>query len=436
MAALFEPPFSFKWSMAVGAKAHSCQTRNKPNCYMDNAQDIRCVNIDWLEVYCQEPVSEPRDADYFLRLGFNVKIRSYGTPNYRQMFTIIVDGQPFIEIRRDPMSLKRQGGVFEDGACHIRLVNRTCYFRNSVALLAEFILAHQFIYHSISRVDLCLDFQVFDSGILPEDFVLDFMKGNCQKINQCNLSAHGKDGWDLRVWNSLKWGSPTSSISTKLYNKSLELKQVGDKEYIRQCWECCGFSPDTDTWRVEFAIKPSSQYLVSDSEKELVCITLETLANKERQWFQFCVFSQKYFHFKKREYTRSGAIKPKNRCNDVLLFQFTGREIFFHPEKLVSSSLPGHTEKILAKRLYEMSLDKSLDYKIRAACEDVSLHLANRYIVLDYVRQLEQMLEYTASRHVDYTKDMALLMTIRDKYEFSSCRPKSLRKKSSYLIID
>lgn len=405
---------------------------------MDNAQtqDVRCVNIDWLEVYCQEPLGQPRDADFFLSLGLNVKIRDYGTPNYKQMFTIMDDGQPYIEIRRDPISLKRYGGIFEDGACHIRLANRTCYYRNSVATLAEFILAHQFIYHSISRIDICLDFQVFDSGILPADFVSCFMRGEFQKINQCNISSHGKDGWQMREWNSLKWGAPTSSVTTKLYDKTLELEQQKNKEYIRQCWEACSFLPNQHTWRVEFSIKPSSQFIVSDKEKEVIAITLDTISSKHKQWFQFCVFCQKYFHFKKREYTRSGAIKPKNRCQDVELFNFTGREVFFQPERLVISPQPGHTEKLLAKRLFEMSLDKNIDAAVRRSCEDVSIHLADRYIILDWVNQLQAMLEYSASRAVNFERDMALLTSIRDKYEFSSCRPKSLRKKNGYLIID
>lgn len=38
----------------------------------DEQTQIRCVNIDWLEVFCVEP-NEPRDANYFELLGYGVK---------------------------------------------------------------------------------------------------------------------------------------------------------------------------------------------------------------------------------------------------------------------------------------------------------------------------------------------------------------------------
>ena len=52
------------------------------------------------------------------------------------------------------------------------------------------------------------------------------MAGELAKVNQCKLSAHGKDSFDDRIWNSLSWGAEKSMISTKLYNKTLEMKEV------------------------------------------------------------------------------------------------------------------------------------------------------------------------------------------------------------------
>lgn len=72
---------------------------------------MRCVNIDWLEVFCSEGLLGPRDAEYFIRQGYDVEKRAYGTPQYRQMFTINEGGRPVLEVRRDPYSLKCQGGI-------------------------------------------------------------------------------------------------------------------------------------------------------------------------------------------------------------------------------------------------------------------------------------------------------------------------------------
>lgn len=400
---------------------------------------IRCINIDWLEVYCLEPLNEPRTPDYFEQHGYIVRVRSYGTPNYRQMYTIFDEGHAFIEVRREPVSLRRQGGIAEDGACHLRLANRACYLKNPVQMMADFILAHSFTYKSISRIDLALDFHKFDNGMLPKDFVKAFMRGDYQKLNQANIAAHGRDGWEDRCWNSLKWGAPTSAVTTKLYNKTMELKEVKDKPYIRECWNLCGLPEDEDIWRVEFSISPNSNVLLSDAKQAIIMRSLSTFDSKDRQFFQFCVFCSKYFHFKHREYTSSGALRPKGRCKDIELFHFSGKEKFFTPTHLVWEPDAGRIEKLLAKKLYELSLDATRPSEIRRAAEDVALHMADRYVVLDYVRQLQPMIEYTAATTpaiANANIDIATLNRIRDKYALSTCRPKTVRKKKGYLLIE
>ena len=90
---------------------------------------MKLVNLDWLEVYCLEPAGLAiPDAAFFVAQGFEVKAREYGTPQYREMFTIF-DGDhfPMYEIRRNPYSIKANGGIFNARACHIRLSNRQCY---------------------------------------------------------------------------------------------------------------------------------------------------------------------------------------------------------------------------------------------------------------------------------------------------------------------
>ena len=63
----------------------------------------RCINLDWLEVFCLEPdPHQPLDANYYRAQGFFVEERDYGTRIYHEMFTVLIDGQPFIEVRRRP----------------------------------------------------------------------------------------------------------------------------------------------------------------------------------------------------------------------------------------------------------------------------------------------------------------------------------------------
>lgn len=387
---------------------------------------LRCLNIDWLEVYCLEPKEDQRDVTYFINKGYQVKTRDYGTPIYKEMFYIVDEGHQFIEVRRAPRAIKQQGGVSEAGACHLRLCNRTCYLRNPVQIMQEFLLANGYLYKALSRIDLCLDFQTFDNGMTPEWFVRYFMLGNFQKLNQANIAAHGKDSWNARSWNSLKWGAPTSAVTTKLYNKTMELKEAKDKPYIREIWDAVGFDPKQDVWRVEFSISANSNALVDKNTGNIISRSLTSFQTKDRQWFQFCVFAQKYFHFKYREFTRLGSLRPKGRCKDVDLFHFGGDDMFYTPTRLVWRPEGGRTEKLLARRLDAIRYDPTLGPRVREAAKYLFEHIAERYNILAYCANLEVALSQVSKQTPDFLNDFATLNKIQQKWDLPDVRPRPI----------
>lgn len=309
----------------------------------------RCVNLDWLEVYAHEPLTERRDPDYFRSQGFVVREREYGTRVYEQMFTLEDrDGHPFIEVRRKPKS-----EVIDMNSCHIRLHNRTCYYNDAANIMKEFLSRYGITFVRISRVDICLDFEYFDSGDDPQKFLVRYLNGVYSKINQANISAHGTDRWDGRDWNSLSWGSPTSDIGTKMYNKTLELfdpiTQSYKKPYIRQAWQACGLihdwqyctkvKPDGTVykpaiWRVEFSIRSSVKgwFVINPDGKERklhsIRNTLDMYDERSKLLVMFFSLARHYFHFK---HYQEG--QRKDRCRDKVLFIPGDIEYFYKIDK-------------------------------------------------------------------------------------------------------
>lgn len=327
----------------------------------------RCVNIDWLQVFCSEPLGQPRDANYYKSQGYEVKVRDYGTPQYAQMFTIFENGFPFIEVRRAPYSLKKFGGIFSDNDCHLRLSNRACYSASPINDLRTFILAHDYTYKSISRIDICLDFNLFDKGDKPENVLLKYMKGELSKINQGNIGAHGKDRWDGRVWNSLSWGSKNSMISTKMYNKSLELKEVAPKYYIQDQWASAGLRVDMPVWRVEFSIKSDMKGMFRQDTGEFVSNNLTDYDTRDKCLFRFHSLAHKYFHFKYYETTKDGKPQRKDRCKDKILFSISSDEQSYKPCRITTQTDPTRTDRIIINRLYQLINDFNVDKKTRDA---------------------------------------------------------------------
>lgn len=309
-----------------------------------NASIRRCVNLDWLEVHAREPIAQPRDADYYRAQGLIVHEREYGTRVYREMFVIDgSDGEALLEVRRNPAS---QGlyGIHAPNECHLRLVNRTCYFDNAAELFDRFLQSNGYTDVRISRVDICLDFVMFDKGDDPQAFVRRYFRHKYAKINQGRISGHGDDNWTGQEWNSLSWGSKSSAVGTKMYNKTMELYDVKTdsyrKPYIRQAWALCGLIDDmqrvtkdgdkVNVWRVEFSLRSAVKNWIpielnGDAKNyQSLRNTLKCYYDRPRMLVMFASLANHYFHFKKYKQGQR-----KDRCKDKILFDFSGQQITY-----------------------------------------------------------------------------------------------------------
>lgn len=393
------------------------------------AKNARCINIDWLELYCEESKQHfPVNAQYFLDHGYEVVERDYGTRQYKEMFTIYdQQGEPFLEIRRNPVSGDADGrnaGMFNPLSCHVRVVNRYCYHDNVVQLLSEFLMKHDYYISRIYRLDLCMDFEKFDRGDDPHDVLKRYMKGKYTKINQANVSAHGKDHWEYREWNSLSWGSPKSMVSAKFYNKTKELSEAKDKPYIRMAWQRAGLVSDwvglskvddnggiyyPTIWRVEFSIKSSARawYAIEDCNGRKQYIikqehTLATYATKELQLKAFANLAHHYFHFKIYE---EGVSKYK--CKDKILFDFANHEVY-HLDVLLTDRPKDTSIEALRKRLQLFKIVHP-DADIRNACDVLLKYIERMQIREDFVYPYsnteQQLLQLLLARRLNYAQE-------------------------------
>lgn len=343
----------------------------------------RCINIDWLEVFCNEN-GEEKDCQYFRDNKYEVKPRSYGTPQYAEMFTIFLYGNPYIEIRRSPYSLKSFGGIFLEGDCHIRLSNRTCYFENSINELRKFLIANNYKYKSLSRIDICLDFNFFDRGDNPAKVMLQYMNNTISKINQCRVSAHGRDSFKERIWNSVSWGSKTSMVTTKLYCKSLELKEVHDKFYIRDQWKAAGLREDIPVWRVEFSIKSDMKHILRLDTGELIKHDLTCYDDRHKCLFRFHSLAHHYFHFKYVERKEDGTLKRKDRCKDKILFRISKDEQAYKAVRLNQDEEPTRTDELLIKKLSSIVTDYNQSYETREAAKQLIVYFVEHKRMIKY----------------------------------------------------
>lgn len=331
---------------------------------------MRCINIDWLEVFCTE--SGDMGPEYYKGKGYMVKTREYGTPIYRQMFTIFDKyGNEWIEVRRLPYSTKDAGGIFVRGACHLRLTNYACYTINPVGDLIDFMDRHNYTFHNISRIDLCGDFTQFDNGMMPYDFMKDYICGKYSKLNQCNLTAHGRDKWEGREWNSLKWGSETSTCSTKLYNKSLEMKQKKFKSYIWDAWNYAGLDTSKDIWRLEFSLHSQVKSMVAIDTGNVFDISISNFMDRQKVGFAWFALCDRLFDVRVKKTSKNGNEVRKSRCPKLNLFLYAKDYCNYKPTKNPSNVSSTRTIKVICNRLQSIIDNKSVGNRYREAASEL-----------------------------------------------------------------
>lgn len=359
---------------------------------------VRCINLDWLEVHALEPIDQPHDASYYAHRGFVVHERGYGTRVYREMFTLDgTDGLPLIEIRRNPAS---QGvhGIHAANETHIRLVNRACYFDNAAQALAQFLVEHHYTDIRISRVDVCMDFVKFDRNDDPGSFVRRYFQRVYSKINQTSITGHGSDTWHGQDWNSLSWGSISSDVGTKMYDKTMELYDpISDsyaKPYIRDAWLRCHMIDDVHrctmrgekvrVWRVEFSVRSSvRKWFVIELNGaqrkrtgkgggkpkglQSVANTLDCWDGRDKLLVMFASLANHYFHFKYFE-----PDKRKDRCRDKVLFDFSGVQTTYkigRDQKPLGAGTHLYKPMDSLLRKIRMYKETKSDEEIRVACD-------------------------------------------------------------------
>lgn len=403
----------------------------------------RCINIDWLEVYCLESNHRfPCNVDYYEKRGYKVRDRGYGTRVYQEMFEILNENEdPIIEIRRNPASGSSDFNGLTEFSTHIRLTNWVLYQDNPIDLLRTFLVDNDYIFKRIFRIDIAYDFEYFDSGDLPARFARRYLQGAYRKINQCFLSAHGQDKWAQCEWQSLSWGSKSSMVTTKLYNKTLELKEAKyDKPYIKTTWMIHGLidNPmsmtkfddkgnlyEPDIWRVEFSMKSDADgWIVLEfnrgikMKKQAVPHKLSLFDTKEKLWQRFQDLAYNYFHFKHKDYINERPtvtqfamakidshverkLQRKDRCRDKVLFLWDKGHQFMQLSAAPSPTRKKNEDEMLRRKLIAYQ-NKSIDLKVKDACQlilDNIDHLSSlKYIPMGDSREIQAIRMALAAR--------------------------------------
>lgn len=260
------------------------------------------VNLDWVELHCEFDSLLFRNQygtpDHSKIDDFSVRLREYGTRVFRYVSVISYKRREFATLCYCPLSSQDNGGILNPLMCHIKLENSWCYDDRWFELLKLALCVFRIKPKRLSRIDVACDIQYFECGLYAADLAQGLMRRKYYKIHQANWGAHGNDS-DKLSWHSLSFGSKNSPVFTRFYNKSLELSQAKDKQYIREVWQQVEMNPNRDVWRIEFALTDTGRDVIDHETGEQFEITIDMIADRTHLQGIFWHYAQHYFDIRK-----------------------------------------------------------------------------------------------------------------------------------------
>lgn len=147
--------------------------------------------------------------------------------------------------------------VISNNSCSITLSNRYCYgsydeFRQYLCVKLKLSDCR------LSRIDVARDFVATDSiyGGNVQEFLRDFVSNRIALLRYSRFSLYGESVQAFNSLHGFTWGSRSSPVYCRLYNKSLEMCVMHEsKPYIHEKWLLHGWDGKTPVWRLEFECK-------------------------------------------------------------------------------------------------------------------------------------------------------------------------------------
>lgn len=227
-----------------------------------------CINCDWLQYAVQTHESEP---EIFCPDGYRLEICQGNNIFRNRALVFDSGGRKVLTLLWAPYSK-----VLNQQIMTVQVSNELIYegfIEKSFELVQKIVPCS---FNNIGRFDVCCDFEIDQDKL---EFIKHLNSGHyyVERKKEGSTFWHetNNHGFIHKQLHCLSWGSKTSEIKVKLYNKSREQGLVGgtpewleqpeqepepDKPWIVNEWKEAGMDIK-NVWRLEFSLSGSGQLM-------------------------------------------------------------------------------------------------------------------------------------------------------------------------------
>jgi len=301
------------------------------------------IGIDWLQLF-GNLVLEFAEGKHGI---FIAKKEEYQTRHFKELYTIFSGSDEVATLQTKPHSK-----IIETGNAVLKLSNKYLYQTNLVNFTKQLMENLKFKFVSISRIDLNIDFEIFQNGYKVINFFKDFTSSNIIKHGKNKFKLQGQQS-EILQYDYLKFGSPTSNVSSYIYNKSKELREVKNKPYIVDTWKLNGMNNDVDVYRLEFSIKKMAKNAVDEDDGTIIQLNDLAIIERENYTKILKYLVQKNFRFTKKK--DRAKRKELNKCPIIRFFKFDRENISLH--RISEKKTSNRMDKVFLKKLEGLKTD-------------------------------------------------------------------------------
>lgn len=319
------------------------------------------IVCDWLQVYCSNTHPSEFDLTSLSTSSYTFVKDPMSSRQFRDIYNVYdARGDNYANIQCSPFS-----SIIDSTGCIIKLSNRELYKCDFANVFLSFLSSYGFKYKSISRIDVCYDFNEFCQGLKPRRLINQFLAKKYLKNNQGNYQLMGSTSL-INDYSYIRFGTRKSAVCSYMYDKTKELREVKDKPYIRQRWAENGIDEKREVWRVEISIKSDIKNMVCTETGDIFKLDADALTTQSSIESVFYIYAKKYFSFKLNNGT-----KNKSRMPDIPLFERIN-EVTRIPMRITLKSDSGRSDKLFVKKLHKIKTElRDVDEELSNAIERV-----------------------------------------------------------------
>lgn len=235
------------------------------------------INIDWLSISYSLDLKFYEKEDLYLKCPDSWTIEQFkGTNIYQHRICYYNKyGEKMLTCLYFPKS-----SIIQKQMALVEIANK-CLYSHEWEYIVQNIqnIFHDGIITGISRLDLCCDFQKF----IDEDFIERSAKNLLKKFESCQYAVLGKrdgaafysyerqeNGKIITDVKQLSFGSKTSQIKWKIYNKTREIQENAKnnedyKKHILENWALNKLDVTKCTYRLECSINQFASLCIGEN---------------------------------------------------------------------------------------------------------------------------------------------------------------------------